>query len=183
MGGEQNAEVARRFGHAVAAEPNEKIVIFATHLGTVDMIAARDRADLPRPGRKPCCAGGDHGAKVAAERRFPCLKGRPTRWFCTAAGRENQPPVRSRLVQLRPAVEPGWAAWSNASAHPPRWLVSRDTAQVYNLDAVGHHRGAAFFLLLDEKLTEIARTVGKVDDQGNVARRPARADSGRCRNG
>src|ERR1700688_4432764 len=44
----------------------------------------------------------------------------------------------------------------------------KDTAQVYNLILSDTIEGR-IFLLLDEKLTEIARTVGKVDDQGNVA--------------
>ncbi|EPR11085.1 hypothetical protein M527_03160 [Sphingobium indicum IP26] len=42
------------------------------------------------------------------------------------------------------------------------------TAQVYNLVLSDTIEGR-IFLLLDEKLAEIARTVGKVDDQGNVA--------------
>jgi len=42
------------------------------------------------------------------------------------------------------------------------------TAQVYNLVLSDTIEGR-IFLLLDEKLTEIARTVGKVDDQGNIA--------------
>ena len=42
------------------------------------------------------------------------------------------------------------------------------TAQVYNLVLSDTIEGR-IFLLLDEKLTEIARTVGKVDEQGNVA--------------
>ncbi len=42
------------------------------------------------------------------------------------------------------------------------------TAQVYNLVLSDTIEGR-IFLLLDQKLTEIARTVGKVDDQGNVA--------------
>ena len=42
------------------------------------------------------------------------------------------------------------------------------TAQVYNLVLSDTIEGR-IFLLLDDKLTEIARTLGKVDDQGNVA--------------
>lgn len=42
------------------------------------------------------------------------------------------------------------------------------TAQVYNLVLSDTIEGR-IFLMLDEKLTEIAKTVGKVDDQGNVA--------------
>ncbi len=42
------------------------------------------------------------------------------------------------------------------------------TAQVYNLVLSDTIEGR-IFLLLDDKLTEIARTLGKVDEQGNVA--------------
>lgn len=42
------------------------------------------------------------------------------------------------------------------------------TAQVYNLVLSDTIEGR-IFLLLDEKLMEIARTVGKVDDEGNIA--------------
>jgi len=42
------------------------------------------------------------------------------------------------------------------------------TAQVYNLVLSDTIEGK-IFLLLDDKLTEIARTLGKVDDQGNIA--------------
>lgn len=42
------------------------------------------------------------------------------------------------------------------------------TAQVYNLVLSDTIEGR-IFLMLDEKLIEIAKTVGKVDDQGNVA--------------
>ena len=37
--------------------------------------------------------------------------------------------------------------------------------------------------MLDEKLTEIARTVGKVDDQGNVAEDLRAQNLGSCRSG
>jgi superfamily II DNA/RNA helicase len=42
------------------------------------------------------------------------------------------------------------------------------TAQVYNLVLSDTIEGR-IFLLLEDKLNEIARTLGKVDDQGNVA--------------
>ncbi|GMV42750.1 MAG: hypothetical protein AMXMBFR64_44660 [Myxococcales bacterium] len=44
----------------------------------------------------------------------------------------------------------------------------RDTAQVYNLVLSDTIEGR-IFLLLDEKLTEIARALGKLDEHGNVA--------------
>jgi len=44
----------------------------------------------------------------------------------------------------------------------------KDTAQVYNLVLSDTIEGR-IFLLLDDKLKEIARTLGKVDEHGNVA--------------
>jgi hypothetical protein len=81
-------------GYLWRQNTSEKIVIFATYLGTVDLIARE--IDQAYPGQGVVVLrGGDHGAKLAIEGRI--------------------------------------------------------------------------FLMLDEKLSEIARTVGKVDDQGNVA--------------
>src|SRR5580692_3281652 len=61
--------------------PNEKIVIFATYLGTVDMIAREIEQSFPGQG-VVVLRGGDHGAKVAAERRFR-LKDGPRVLVCT----------------------------------------------------------------------------------------------------
>ncbi|MCB1483956.1 MAG: DEAD/DEAH box helicase, partial [Hyphomicrobiaceae bacterium] len=66
---------------------NEKIVIFATYLGTVDMIAREIEQTFPGQG-VAVLRGGDHGAKVAAERRFRQKDG-PRVLVCTAAGREG----------------------------------------------------------------------------------------------
>jgi hypothetical protein len=57
--------------------PREKVVIFATYLGTVDLIAVEIEAAYPGQGIV-VLRGGDHGAKLAAERRFrrpdgPCV--------------------------------------------------------------------------------------------------------------
>ena len=50
-----------------------------------------------------------------------------------------------------------------------KWIAGQNhTAQVYNLVLSDTIEGR-IFLLLDEKLKEIARAVGKVDDQGNIA--------------
>ena len=43
-----------------------------------------------------------------------------------------------------------------------------DTAQIYNLVLSDTIEGS-IFLLLDEKLTEIGRALGKVDDRGQIA--------------
>ncbi len=67
--------------------PNEKVVIFATYLGTVDLIAREIDAVYPSQG-VVVLRGGDHGAKLAAERRFRQQEG-PRVLVCTAAGREG----------------------------------------------------------------------------------------------
>ena len=142
----------------------EKIVIFATYLGTVDLLAREIEQVYPGQG-VVVLRGGDHGAKVAAERRFrqkdgPRVLDLHGRWT-----RRDQSPVRSRPVQFRPAMEPdGHGAAHRAN---PRYGQAH-TAQVYNLVLSDTIEGR-IFLLLDDKLTEIARTLGKVDDQGNVA--------------
>jgi len=69
---------------------NEKIVIFATYLGTVDMIAREIEQTFPGQG-VVVLRGGDHGAKLAAERRFRQKDG-PRVLVCTAAGRDRNRP-------------------------------------------------------------------------------------------
>ena len=44
----------------------------------------------------------------------------------------------------------------------------RNTAQIYNLVLSDTIEGS-IFLLLDEKLTEIGRALGKVDERGQIA--------------
>ena len=66
---------------------DEKIVIFATYLGTVDLLAQEIEQVYPGQG-VVVLRGGDHGAKVAAERRFRQKDG-PRVLVCTAAGREG----------------------------------------------------------------------------------------------
>ena len=67
--------------------PNEKIVIFATYLGTVDLLGREIETTYPGQG-VVVLRGGDHGAKTAAERRFKSKDG-PRVLICTAAGREG----------------------------------------------------------------------------------------------
>ncbi|MGB8099528.1 MAG: C-terminal helicase domain-containing protein [Terracidiphilus sp.] len=76
--------------------PNEKIVVFATYLGTVDLIAREIEQMFPGQGvlvRR----GGDHGAKVAAERRFRQKDG-PRVLVCSAASREGIKPQFARIL-------------------------------------------------------------------------------------
>ena len=57
-----------------------------------------------------------------------------------------------------------WSSVSGASIGTAR----RDTAQIYNLVLSDTIEGS-IFLLLDEKLTEIGRALGKVDERGQIA--------------
>jgi len=144
--------------------PSEKIVIFATYLGTVDMIAREIDQTFPGQG-VVVLRGGDHGAKVAAERRFRQKDG-PRVLVCTAAGREG---INLQFARILFNFD---LPWNPMDMEQRIGRIHRygqnHTAQVYNLVLSDTIEGR-IFLLLDEKLTEIARTVGKVDDQGNVA--------------
>lgn len=142
----------------------EKIVIFATYLGTVDMIAREIEQTFPGQG-VAVLRGGDHGAKVAAERRFRQKDG-PRVLVCTAAGREG---INLQFARVLFNFDLPWNPMDMEQriGRIHRYGQSH-TAQVYNLVLSDTIEGR-IFLLLDEKLTEIARTVGKVDDHGNVA--------------
>jgi len=144
--------------------PNEKIVVFATYLGTVDLIAREIDQTFPGQG-VVVLRGGDHGAKVAAERRFRQKDG-PRVLVCTAAGREG---INLQFARILFNFD---LPWNPMDVEQRIGRIHRygqnHTAQVYNLVLSDTIEGR-IFLLLDEKLTEIARTVGKVDDQGNVA--------------
>lgn len=144
--------------------PDEKIVIFATYLGTVDMIAREIEQAFPGQG-VTVLRGGDHGAKVAAERRFRQKDG-PRVLVCTAAGREG---INLQFARILFNFD---LPWNPMDMEQRIGRIHRygqnHTAQVYNLVLSDTIEGR-IFLLLDEKLTEIARTVGKMDEQGNVA--------------
>jgi superfamily II DNA or RNA helicase len=144
--------------------PHEKIVIFATYLGTVDLIAREIDNAFPGQG-VVVLRGGDHGAKLAAERRFRQKDG-PRVLVCTAAGREG---INLQFARILFNFD---LPWNPMDVEQRIGRIHRygqnHTAQVYNLVLSDTIEGR-IFLLLDEKLTEIARTVGKVDDQGNVA--------------
>jgi superfamily II DNA or RNA helicase len=144
--------------------PSEKIVIFATYLGTVDLLAKEIEAVFPGQG-VAVLRGGDHGAKTAAERRFR-LKDGPRVLVCTAAGREG---INLQFARILFNFD---LPWNPMDLEQRIGRIHRygqnHTAQVYNLVLSDTIEGR-IFLLLDEKLTEIAKTVGKMDDQGNVA--------------
>ncbi|WP_171230680.1 DEAD/DEAH box helicase [Ruegeria sp. HKCCA4008] len=144
--------------------PDEKIVIFATYLGTVDLLAHEIEATYPGQG-VVVLRGGDHGAKAAAERRFK-LKNGPRVLVCTAAGREG---INLQFARILFNFD---LPWNPMDMEQRIGRIHRygqaHTAQVYNLVLSDTIEGR-IFLLLDEKLTEIAKTLGKVDDHGNVA--------------
>jgi SNF2 family DNA or RNA helicase len=151
-------------GHLWRQNPKEKIVIFATYLGTVDLIAREVEQAYPGQG-VVVLRGGDHGAKVAAERRFRSKDG-PRVLVCTAAGREG---INLQFAHILFNFD---LPWNPMDIEQRIGRIHRygqhHTAQVYNLVLSDTIEGR-IFLLLDEKLTEIARTVGKVDHMGNVA--------------
>ncbi|MEO7465537.1 MAG: SNF2-related protein [Sphingobium limneticum] len=144
--------------------PQEKIVIFATYLGTVDLIAQEIERSFPGQG-VVVLRGGDHGAKAAAERKFRQKDG-PRVLVCTAAGREG---INLQFARILFNFD---LPWNPMDLEQRIGRIHRygqnHTAQVYNLVLSDTIEGR-IFLLLDEKLAEIARTVGKFDDQGNVA--------------
>ena len=108
--------------------------------------------------------GGDHGSKLAAERRFKQPKG-PRVMICTAAGREGINLQHARILFNFDLP------WNPMDMEQRIGRIHRygqvDTAQVYNL-VLGDTIEGRIFLLLDEKLEEIAKTLGKVDEKGTV---------------
>ena len=144
--------------------PNEKIVVFATYLGTVELLAREIETTYPGQG-VVVLRGGDHGAKTASERRFKSKHG-PRVLICTAAGREG---INLQFARILFNFD---LPWNPMDVEQRIGRIHRygqlHTAQVYNLVLSDTIEGR-IFLLLDDKLTEIARTLGKVDADGNVA--------------
>ena len=145
-------------------DPKEKIVVFATYLGTVELLSREIEATYPGQG-VVVLRGGDHGAKAAAERRFKSKEG-PRILICTAAGREG---INLQFARVLFNFD---LPWNPMDMEQRIGRIHRygqlHTAQVYNLVLSDTIEGR-IFLLLDDKLTEIARALGKVDAQGNVA--------------
>lgn len=144
--------------------PSEKIVVFATYLGTVDAIASEIEKVYPGQG-VVVLRGGDHGAKLAAEKRFKQKDG-PRVLVCTAAGREG---INLQFARVLFNFD---LPWNPMDLEQRIGRIHRygqnHTAQVFNLVLSDTIEGR-IFLLLDTKLKEIARTLGKLDEHGNVA--------------
>jgi superfamily II DNA or RNA helicase len=157
------SKLLRGLGALWAQNPGEKVVIFATYLATVELLSKEIEAAYPGQG-VGVLRGGDHGAKVAAEKRFRRPEG-PKVLVCTAAGREGINLQFSRVLFNFDLP------WNPMDVEQRIGRIHRygqkDTAQVYNLVLSDTIEGK-IFLLLSDKLLEIAKTLGKVDEHGNV---------------
>lgn len=144
--------------------PAERVVIFATYLGSVEMLGREIERAYQGQG-VVVLKGGDHGSKVAAEKRFKEPNG-PRVMICTAAGREGLNMQHARvLFNFDLPWNPMDVEQRIGRIHR---YGQRHTAQVYNLVLSDTIEGR-IFLLLDEKLSEIARALGKVDEKGHIA--------------
>ncbi len=144
--------------------PKERIVIFATYLGTVEMLENCIQVEFPDKG-VTALRGGDHGAKLAAEKRFKQADG-PRVLICTAAGREGINLQHARILfNFDLPFNPMDLEQRIGRIHRYGQI---DTAQIYNLVLSDTIEGS-IFLMLEDKLTAIAQTLGKLDEQGQVA--------------
>lgn len=142
---------------------DEKVVIFATYLATVDLLSREIEAAYPGQG-VVVLRGGDHGAKLAAERRFRRKDG-PKVLVCTAAGREG---INLQFARVLFNFDLPWNPMDiEQRIGRIHRYGQRNTAQVYNLVLSDTIEGT-IFLLLNDKLQEIASALGKVDEHGNV---------------
>ena len=154
----------RGLGALWRENPDEKVVIFATYLGTVDLIGREIDAAYPGQG-VVVLRGGDHGAKLAAERKFRSPDG-PRVLVCTAAGREG---INLQFARVLFNFD---LPWNPMDVEQRIGRIHRygqkHAAQVYNLVLSDTIEGR-IFLMLDAKLKEIAKTLGKLDEHGEVA--------------
>jgi len=143
--------------------PREKVVIFATYLGSVESVKKAIEDAFPGKGIE-ILKGGDHGAKIAAQKRFKRLDG-PQVLVTTAAGREG---INLQIARVLFNYD---LPWNPMDLEQRIGRIHRYgqkyTAQVYNLIATDTIEGK-IFLLLEEKLQDIANTLGKVDENGQV---------------
>jgi len=157
-------KLLRGLGALWEQDSTEKVVIFATYLGTVDLLAREIEKSYPGQG-VVILRGGDHGAKLAAERKFRKNDG-PRVLVCTAAGREG---INLQFARILFNFDLPWNPMDmEQRIGRIHRYGQRHTAQVYNLVLSDTIEGR-IFLLLDEKLKEIAKALGKVDENGNVA--------------
>ncbi len=145
-------------------DASERVVVFATYLGSVEMLGEEIEKAYPGQG-VVVLKGGDHGSKLAAEKRFKQANG-PKVMICTAAGREGINLQHARvLFNFDLPWNPMDLEQRIGRIHR---YGQRHTAQVYNLVLSDTIEGK-IFLLLNDKLKEIAKALGKVDERGEVA--------------
>ena len=142
----------------------EKVVIFATYLGSVEML--KNAIETVFDGKRvEVYKGGDHGAKIAAEKRFKAKDG-PQVMLCTAAGREG---INLQYARILINFD---LPWNPMDMEQRIGRIHRygqqDTSQVYNFVSTDTIEGK-IYLRLEEKIAEIAATLGKVDKDGQVA--------------
>lgn len=144
--------------------PEERVVVFATYLGTVEAIRKQLEKAFPSKG-VDVLKGGDHGAKTAAQKRFRRKDG-PKVLVCTAAGREG---INLQFARILFNYD---LPWNPMDLEQRIGRIHRygqeSTAQVYNLVAADTIEGQ-IFLLLEEKLKDIAQALGKIDEHGQIA--------------
>jgi len=156
-------ELLRGLGDLWRSNPLEKVVVFTTYLGSVDTLRAAIDTGFPGKGVE-VLKGGDHGAKIAAEKRFRRHDG-PRVLICTAAGREG---INLQFARVLFNHDLPWNPMDmEQRIGRIHRYGQRDTAQVYNIVSADTIEGQ-IFLLLEQKLLAIAQTLGKVDEYGQV---------------
>lgn len=147
-----------------AQNPEEKIVIFATYLATVEVIKKQLDEIFPGKGVE-VLKGGDHGAKTAVQKRFKNQNG-PKVLVCTAAGREG---INLQFARILFNYD---LPWNPMDLEQRIGRIHRygqnSTSQVYNLVSTDTIEGK-IFMLLEGKLYDIASALGKVDEHGEIA--------------
>ena len=143
--------------------PKEQIIIFATYLGTVNLIEIMLKSVFPDKG-VVVLKGGDHEAKINAQNQFKKPNG-PQVLVCTAAGREG---INLQSAKILFNYDLPWNPMEleQRIGRIHRYGQSQ-TAQVYNLVAINTLEGRIFQRLKD-KIKKIAETLGKVDENGQV---------------
>lgn len=156
-------ELLRGLDELWRSNPREKIVVFTTFLGSVDTLKNAIEQRCPDKGVE-ILKGGDHGAKIAAEKRFRRPDG-PRVLICTAAGREG---INLQFARVLFNHDLPWNPMDmEQRIGRIHRYGQRDTAQVYNIVSADTIEGQ-IFLLLEQKLLAIAQTLGKVDEYGQV---------------
>ena len=157
-------KLLRALGSFWQQEPDEKIVVFATYLSTIDLLKKEIEQAYPRQG-VVILKGGDQGAKLVAEKKFKKPDG-PKVLICSAAGREGINLQFSRILFNFDLP------WNPMDIEQRIGRIHRygqkSTAQVYNLVLSDTIEGK-IFILLSDKLKAIASTLAKVDRHGNIS--------------